>query len=103
MLTMTCSTGYFLSPTRNSITEAFVLAQGKGAIAAFSPTSESYNDAAHLFHSAVVHRLESRAYSRLGDLILDAQVDYADSGAFPQLLALYHLFGDPALNISPAP
>jgi hypothetical protein len=99
LLTMTCSTGYFLSPNSNSITETFVLAEGRGAIAAFSPTSESYNDAAHVYHSAVVERLQSGAYSRIGDLILDAQVDYANSGAFPELLGLYHLFGDPALKI----
>ena len=103
LLTMTCSTGYFLSPYANSITEAFVLADGKGAIAAFSPTSESYNDAAHVFQTVVVQRLESRAYSRIGDLILDAQTDYANSGAFPELLRLYHLFGDPALEINTAP
>ena len=103
LLTMTCSTGYFLSPYSNSITEAFVLAEGRGAIAAFSPTSESYNDAAHVFHSVFVQRLESGSYQRIGDLVLDAQTDYADSGAFPDLLRLYHLFGDPALMVTPAP
>jgi hypothetical protein len=99
LLTMTCSTGYFVPTSRNSITERLVLAQGKGAIAAFSPTSESYNDAAHIFHAALVDRLESGAYDRLGDLVLDAQIEYADSGAFPDMLSLYHLFGDPALVI----
>ena len=103
LLTMNCLNGYFHFPFMNSLSEELVKAEGKGAIAAFSPTSESYDDAAHLFHSAVVQRLESRAYTRLGDLILDAQADYTDSGAFPELLAFYHLFGDPALDISPAP
>jgi hypothetical protein len=31
--------------------------------------------------------------------VLAAQVAYADSGALPELLGLYHLFGDPALVI----
>jgi hypothetical protein len=28
-----------------------------------------------------------------------AQAAYADTGAFPELLAIYHLLGDPALRI----
>jgi hypothetical protein len=38
-------------------------------------------------------------HERLGDAILAAQKTYAESGAFPELLSLYHLFGDPALKI----
>ena len=33
----------------------------------------------------------------MGDAVLAAQEDYAETGAFPELLAIYHLFGDPAL------
>ena len=33
----------------------------------------------------------------LGDAVLAAQEDYAETSAFPELLAIYHLFGDPAL------
>jgi len=32
----------------------------------------------------------------LGDAVLAAQEAYAESGAFPELLGIYHLFGDPA-------
>jgi hypothetical protein len=28
-----------------------------------------------------------------------AQARYADSGALPELLSIYHLFGDPAMSI----
>jgi hypothetical protein len=31
--------------------------------------------------------------------VLAAQNAYATSGDFPELLTVYHLFGDPALNI----
>jgi hypothetical protein len=54
---------------------------------------------AHLYHRNLLARIESRAHARLGDAILAAQSDYADSGALPELLSIYHLFGDPALNI----
>jgi ABC-type uncharacterized transport system fused permease/ATPase subunit len=35
----------------------------------------------------------------LGDAVLAAQAAYADSGAFPELLAIYHLFGEPAITV----
>jgi hypothetical protein len=96
---MTCSNGYFLSPYSNSLAERLTLAQNKGSIAAFSPSGLSLDDAAHLYHQALVTELEQRAHTRLGDLVLDAQAQYAATGAFPELLSLYHLFGDPALRI----
>jgi hypothetical protein len=99
MLTMTCSNGYFISPWLNGIAERFVLEGGKGAIAAFSPSGLSLDEAAHLYHRALVQELESGRHERLGDLVLAAQKDYADTGAFPELLGIYHLFADPALDI----
>jgi hypothetical protein len=35
----------------------------------------------------------------LGDAVLAAQEAYAYSGAFPELLSIYHLFGDPAMEL----
>ena len=99
LLTMTCSNGYFISPFLNGISERFVLEPDKGAIAAFSPSGLSLDEAAHLYHRALVQELVSRRHARLGDLVLAAQKDYADTGAFPELLSLYHLFGDPALQV----
>jgi hypothetical protein len=99
VLTMTCSNGYFLSPFNNSLAERLVLADAKGAIAAFSPSGLSMDEAAHVYHRAVVTELETGGHERLGDLLLAAQADYAATGAFPELLSLYHLFGDPALKL----
>ncbi len=99
LLTMTCSNGYFVSPFLNGISERFVLERDKGAIAAFSPSGLSLDAAAHLFHRAFVGALESRQHDRLGDVVLAAQQGYAETGAFPELLSLYHLFGDPALRV----
>jgi hypothetical protein len=99
LLTMTCSNGYFLSPYHNSLAESLVLAGGKGAIAAFSPSGLSVDEAAHVYHRAVVSELETGSHERLGDLLLAAQADYGASGAFPELLQIYTLFGDPGLRI----
>jgi hypothetical protein len=35
----------------------------------------------------------------LGDAVLAAQAAYAESGAFSELLRIYHLLGDPALTL----
>jgi hypothetical protein len=99
VLAMTCSNGYFLSPFHNSLAEELVLADQKGAIAAFAPSGLSLDDAAHVYNRAVVAELENGNHLRLGDLILAAQATYAASGAFPELLDLYTLFADPGLKI----
>jgi hypothetical protein len=99
VLTMTCSNGYFTHPWSNSLAEDLTLAPDKGAIAAFSPTGLSIDSAAHLYHRALVTQLESGHHHRIGDVVLAAQAVYAQSGAFPELLAIYHLFGDPALEV----
>jgi hypothetical protein len=100
LLTMTCSNGYFVSPFLNSLSERFVLERDKGAIAAFSPSGLSLDWAAHLYHRALVQELVSGGHGRIGDLVLAAQKRYADTGAFPELLSIYHLFADPALRIA---
>jgi hypothetical protein len=76
-----------------------VKAEGKGAVAAFSPSGLSLNGAAHVYHRSLFDELASGRHARLGDAILAAQVVYADSGALPELLSIYHLLGDPALRL----
>ena len=59
----------------------------------------SVNGPANVYHQALLAEIVSRRHQRLGDAVLAAQAVYADTGASPELLALYHLFGDPALVI----
>jgi len=86
-------------PYFNSLAEELLKAEGKGAIAAFSPSGLSLNQPAHLLHQALLAELVSAKHRRLGDAVLAAQAAYAGSGAFPELLSIYHLLGDPALTI----
>jgi hypothetical protein len=99
VLTLNCLNGYFHFPYFDSLAEELVEAPGKGAIAAFSPTGLSLEEPAHVFHRAMVSELLSGRHQRLGDAILAAQARYAASGAFPELLSIYHLLGDPALRL----
>ena len=99
LLTMNCLNGYFHFPYFDSLAETLLKAEDKGVIAAFSPSGLSLNEPAKLYQEALVDELFHGGHQRLGDAVLEAQKRYADTGAFPELLAIYHLFGDPALTI----
>jgi hypothetical protein len=99
LLTMNCLNGYFHFPYFDSLAEALVKAEGRGAIAAFSPSGLSLNGPAHVYHQKLLEALVQGGHERLGDAVLEAQTRYADTGAFPELLAIYHLLGDPALRL----
>jgi hypothetical protein len=99
VLTMNCLNGYFHFPYFDALAEALVKAEGKGAIASFSPSGLSLNEPAHLYHQALLHELFDSGHARLGDAIFAAQEAYAETGALPELLSIYHLIGDPALRI----
>jgi hypothetical protein len=99
LLTMNCLNGYFHFPYFDALSEAFVKAEGRGAIAALSPSGLSLNDAAHVFHQNVLAALLQGDHERLGDAVMSAQAAYAETGSFPELLSIYHLIGDPALRL----
>ena len=99
LLTMNCLNGFFHFPFFNSLSEELLKAEDKGAIAAFSPSGLSVNRPASLYHQALVHELFYGNHERLGDAVLAAQESYAATGAYVELLSIYHLLGDPALTL----
>jgi hypothetical protein len=99
MLTMNCLNGYFIAPFYESLAEGFLKAPGKGTVASFSPSGLSLDGPAHLYHRALMAEITSGQHQRLGDAVTAAQKAYAQTGAMPELLALYHLFADPALKV----
>jgi hypothetical protein len=99
LLTMDCLNGYFHFPFLNSLAEELLKAPDKGSIASFAPSGLSLHDPANLFHVALVQEITSGRHERLGDAVFAAQTDFAQTGAFPELLSIYNLLGDPALRI----
>jgi hypothetical protein len=99
LLTLNCLNGYFVAPNFDSLSESLVKAEGRGAIAAVSPSGLSLDGPAHRYHRAVMAELTSGRHERLGDAILAAQAEYAETGLMPELLTVYQLLGDPALGI----
>ncbi len=101
LLTINCYNGFFHYPFEDydSLAEELIKARGKGAIAVFSPSGLSLDTAAHWFHKALLEELVNGRHRHLGDAILAAQAAYAGTGAFPELLSIFHLFGDPAMKL----
>jgi hypothetical protein len=99
LLTLNCLNGYFHFPYFNSLAEEILKAPGKGAVAAFSPSGLSLDAPAHQFHKLLLEEIFNHPHPRLGDAVLAAQGAYATTGSFPELLTIYHLFGDPAMTI----
>jgi hypothetical protein len=99
VLTLNCLNGYFHFPYFDSLGEALVKAEGRGAVASISPSGLSLHEPAHVFHKALVSELLSGKHERLGDAVTAAQAAYAVSGNFPELLRIYILLGDPALRL----
>jgi len=96
LVTLNCLNGYFVAPSFDSLAESLVKAEGRGAIAAISPSGLSLDGPAHQYHRALAAELTSGRHERLGDAVLAAQRVYAESGLMPELLSVYHLLGDPA-------
>ena len=99
LLTMNCLNGYFQFPLFDSLSESLLKAEGKGVIAAFSPSGLSLDGPAHLYHRLLLTELLHGGHATLGDAILAAQGKYVDAGGHLELLEIYHLLGDPALKV----
>jgi hypothetical protein len=99
LLTLNCLNGYFVAPAFDSLTESLLKADGRGAIAGFSPSGLSLDGPAHQYHRALMAELTSGRHERLGDALTAAQKAYAETGLMPELLSVYHLLGDPATKI----
>jgi len=99
LLTMNCLNGYFVAPNFDALAEALLKAEGRGVVAALSPSGLSLDGPAHQYHRALMAELASGAHERVGDAVLAAQRTYAESGLMPELLSIYHLLGDPATRI----
>ena len=99
LLTLNCLNGYFVASNFDALSEALLKADGRGAIAAVSPSGLSLDGPAHQYHRAIMDEVTSGRHERLGDALLAAQQAYARSGLMPELLTIYHLLGDPATKV----
>lgn len=108
-LPMTCAEGYFIFPKAQgfnypSLAESLVRANGKGAIASFSPTGFGLSNGHDVLAQGLYQAIFSNGTLQLGPATTFAKYYLnANSSGFRDLLDTYLLFGDPAtrLKISP--
>ena len=95
---MTCVMGQYAMPGVDSLSSALVLHDGGGAIAVYSPTGYSKNSLARMLNEAIFDSAFATGTKTLGEVILQASKIYSLNGE-KQLLDVYNLLGDPALEI----
>lgn len=98
---MTCFTGSFEEPTRRSLGEELLVAQGTGAVAVLGASGVGwlYNDY-YLLREFVDELLNAEEETTLGEIIARAKIRYLS--AYPgyltySMVSQYNLLGDPAL------
>jgi hypothetical protein len=79
----------------DSLAESLLKAEGRGAIATISPSGLSLHGDAKRFHREILRELLHGGHARLGDAWMAAQLRAPSA----ELLAIYHLFGDPAMTL----
>jgi len=102
VLAMTCSEGYYIKPntyvTGNNTTEALgevvTRADGKGAIASWSPTGQGVASGHDLLNRGFLNAYFLAGVSTIGEATMAGKLNLG--GAAPDLLDTYLLFGDPA-------
>jgi len=99
VLTLDCLNGYFHFPYFDSLGEELLKAEDRGALAVIAPSGLSVNEPAHRLHKAILDELSNGRHSTLGQALAKAQQRFLHDTSFPELLAIYHLFGDPALSL----
>lgn len=98
-VTMTCLDGYFHHPQVDCLVEELLLAESKGAIACFAPTSESLPSDQDVLAKALFEALFAGDAPTLGEAIMQAKRSLPNNGrGYEDLIQTYTLLGDPALQ-----
>jgi hypothetical protein len=96
---MTCMAGAFGFPGYDSLAESLVVMQGGGAIAVWSSSDQAYNEYSARLCAGFYEAVFTSGIKVLGDAILSAKKDYAETATRLEYLNFYNLIGDPALEL----
>jgi hypothetical protein len=100
VVTMTCLDGYFHHPKLDCLAEDLLLAEGKGAVACFAPTSESLPSDQDALAKALFEALFADDAPTIGEAVMRAKRNLPQGGhGYEDLDETYTLFGDPALRL----
>lgn len=99
ILSMTCLDGYWLYPNVDSLAKTFLVSEGKGAVATFSPTglgvATGHDELQRGFYDSLVN-----GQAGLAEAVLAAKLRLFTANYSFDLVHTFTLFGDPALQIA---
>ena len=104
VLAMTCKEGYYINPDlyavgNEALAEVVTRAQGKGAVASWSPTGLGIATGHDYLDRGFFNALFKDGVFTIGLATARGKLDLFATGANLDLLDTYLLFGDPALHI----
>jgi hypothetical protein len=99
VLSMDCLDGFWTYPSQQSLVEELLRADGKGAIATFSPTGLGVATGHDTLQRGFYDSLFNEGNWELGAASLAAKVALEATQSFPDLINTYTVFGDPALRL----
>ena len=102
MLPMACLEGYFIKAGAPCVGESLVRAEGKGAIASWSPTSDGLASGHHYLHQGFYDALFVDGVHQIGPATLLGKLNlyYNAGGDHRELIDTFILFGDPAIDLT---
>ena len=102
LTTATCLNGFFSHPLEDySLAEEFLRVEGKGAIAAWSPTGLGFPSQHKLLFGELFTAIFEDDNRLLGPATTAAKISaYAQSSSLGELVETFVLFGDPALELT---
>jgi len=102
ILNLTCLTGYYIDPNKESLTEALLFSKGMGAAVVLAPTSltSAVNQAELRKQLAVSIQLPKNKY--FGDVLMDTWSKMnSEYEPVLEVMQTFGLFGDPAMILFP--
>ncbi|MEM7028436.1 MAG: C25 family cysteine peptidase [Chloroflexota bacterium] len=99
LVTGNCSNGLFAHPSQESLAEVFVQYENGGGVAAWSPTGLGFSVWHNTSVSALYDHIFTDQMTTLGPAIMMAKHTTFNLLSAPEPLALFTLFGDPALSL----
>jgi hypothetical protein len=103
MLPMTCYEGYFDYPNLPGLGESIVRAEGKGAIASWSPTGAGLADGHHYLNQGFFTAVFTDNIREIGPATMEGKLNLYDTGDNLDLMDTYLLFGDPFMKLNLPP
>jgi hypothetical protein len=100
---LTCQIGRFEVPGFTSLAGALVTRPGGGAAAVWAPSGLSQHAEARALNRVFFGALLRERLSTLGEAVLRSLHDFAALGGTREMLEIYQLFGDPALELKLPP